>query len=456
MGPWRRAAGGGGNPRASRATCSARGYPGRALSPAAPLPSGHPPSPASDPHTPGRTPTSTPPPPPPPLPPPLRKANTQEGQRRPLISLLPFLPGGCLTGVLALPAPRLAPAQRLPGSAAAGQRGRDAGSARPPACPAGAAGLPPLLPTWCGRRLRSLLGRCGARSPEPRFFLFLSPPPPAPGKFLIYFFKPSIRKSCGEEPSPALPYIFIGRSVPSSVCHTGRQRATLLINGWEGASSIFELSAGDLRCGGWAQLGCPWGEGGSPRGAAAGPGRLRAALARRPWHGGHGSAGRPSCCVWCCPPAPPPAASAAGAQGLPSSCEPAGTRRSAPPGPAARPRSYPSLPFVPALRAGPSARLLRADPSGSRRLTVQGRARCSLSYSPRAIVLSARAGAYGFILQKVRLYIIKMSPPYIASPSSSPKMSLNGFINVFIFHHFFFPNTNAFTVSLVIKTGVLN
>lgn len=78
-------------------------------------------------------------------------------------------------------------------------------------------------------------------------------------------------------------------------------------------------------------------------------------------------------------------------------------------------------------------------------------------------MLSARAGAYGCILQKVRLYIIKMSirvvrgPPYIASPSSSPKMSLNGFISVFIFHHFFsFFNTNAFTVSLVIKTGVLN
>lgn len=122
----------------------------------------------------------------------------------------------------------------------------------------------------------------------------------------------------------------------------------------------------------------------------------------------------------------------------------AAVRPPAPEGPTANPGATPSLPFVPALRAGPRRVSCEADPGGFRRLTVQGRARCFLSYSPRAIVLSARAGACGCILQKVRLYIIKMSvrvvrwSPNIAFPSSSPKMSLNDFINVFIFHFLFF------------------
>lgn len=195
--------------------------PPRFVSSGSPAP-GSPPSPASDPRTPRRTSTSTPLPPPPPP----REANTQEGQHRLLISLpTGTLPNGGPRPSCPAPRPGRRRAPPLRDSAA-----RGGGAACPPACRSG--GVPPLLPTWCGRRLPWMLGRCEARSPSPRFSPFLCPPPtPAPGKFLIYFFKPSIRKSCGEEPSPALLYIFIGRSVPSSVCHTGRQRATLLING---------------------------------------------------------------------------------------------------------------------------------------------------------------------------------------------------------------------------------
>lgn len=199
--------------------------PPRFVSSGSPAP-GSPPSSASDPHTPGRTPTSTPPPPPPPPP---RKANTQEGQRRPLISLLPFLPGRCLMGVLALPTPRCASPRPPPDSAAAGQRGRDAGGCSRSGLPL--RGLPPLPSCPPGAAARCPCCSAGAKRGRLRRVSPFSSAPPAPGKFLIYFFKPSIRKSCGEEPSPALPYIFIGRLVPSSVCHTGRQRATLLING---------------------------------------------------------------------------------------------------------------------------------------------------------------------------------------------------------------------------------
>lgn len=127
-------------------------------------------------------------------------------------------------------------------------------------------------------------------------------------------------------------------------------------------------------------------------------------------------------------------------RGPPSSCETTGpgeTHGSAP----QLPPPCPS--YLPASR-GPGASPAGLIPSGFRRLTVQSRGRCSLGYSPRAVVLPARAGAYGCILRKVRLYIIKMSmrvvrgPPVIAFPSSSLKMSLNGFISVFIFHHLLF------------------
>lgn len=101
--------------------------------------------------------------------------------------------------------------------------------------------------------------------------------------------------------------------------------------------------------GGWAQPGCPGGEGGSLR-AALRPGRagLRAAQALRPRRGGR------ACGVRCCPPAPSPAAVAAGAGG-----RRAAVRPPAPARPTARPRSYPLPALRTCLRAGAPARLLR-------------------------------------------------------------------------------------------------
>lgn len=96
-------------------------------------------------------------------------------------------------------------------------------------------------------------------------------------------------------------------------------------------------------------------EGGS-LGAALRPGRAAdglsaATLAQRSRLGG---AAEPAACG-AARPRPPPAAAAAGAEGPPSSCDTARPRRDPPLGPGATP----SLPFLPALRAGAPARLLR-------------------------------------------------------------------------------------------------
>lgn len=77
-------------------------------------------------------------------------------------------------GVLALPTPRCASPRPPPDSAAAGQRGRDAGGCSRSGLPL--RGLPPLLPTWCGRSCPCC--SAGAKRGRPRRVSPFSSAPP--------------------------------------------------------------------------------------------------------------------------------------------------------------------------------------------------------------------------------------------------------------------------------------
>lgn len=113
-----------------------------------------------------------------------RKANTQEGQRRPLISVPPFLSGRCLTGVLALAAQRLAPARQLPGSAVAGRRGRGAGNS--PASGLSSGGCGALVRPAHLVRPQALLTARSVRSAVPLAAFLPFPQPPPAGSWEVF------------------------------------------------------------------------------------------------------------------------------------------------------------------------------------------------------------------------------------------------------------------------------